>query len=99
MNVALQLMKIPFAKFVVMFITLSGTMVISCLVIWSTLCRGEGGMFYLGLGYSKICQKRSTVSLILQPIVHVVPSSLAGLHCIYESVITKPYQLKSESLR
>ena len=37
--------------------------------VWSTLCRGEGGMFYLGLGYSKIRQTRSSVSLILQPIV------------------------------
>ena len=31
--------------------------------------RGEGGKFYLGLGYSKIRHKRSSVSLILQPIV------------------------------
>ena len=28
-------------------------------------------MFYLGLGYSKMCQKRSSVSSVLQPIVAV----------------------------
>ena len=71
MNVAIQLKKIPFAKFPPappqsMLITLSGTMVISCLV---NIVQGGGGMFYLGLGYSKIRQKRSSVSLILQPIV------------------------------
>ena len=37
--------------------------------VWSTLCRGEGGKFYLGLGCSKIRQKRSSVSLLLKPIV------------------------------
>ena len=37
--------------------------------VWSTLCRGKGGMFYLRLGYSKIRQKRSSVSSVLQPIV------------------------------
>ena len=37
--------------------------------VWSTLYRGEGGKFYLGLEYSKIRHKRSSVSLILQPIV------------------------------
>ena len=37
--------------------------------VWSTLCRGEGGNFYLGLGCSKIRQKRSSVSLLLKPIV------------------------------
>ena len=37
--------------------------------VLSTLCRGEGGKFYLALGCSKIRQKRSSVSLILQPIV------------------------------
>ena len=49
-----------------MLITLSGTMVISCLV---NIVQGGGGMFYLGLGYSKIRQKRSSVSSVLQPIV------------------------------
>ena len=72
MNVALQLKKIPFAKFPPapqsMLITLSGTMVISCLVN-IVQGGGGGGMFYLGLGYSKIRQKRSSVLLILQPIV------------------------------
>ena len=39
--------------------------------VWSTLCKGEGGggTFYLGLGCSKIRQKRSSVSLLLKPIV------------------------------
>ena len=37
--------------------------------VWSTLCRGEGGKFYLGLGCSKIRQKRPSVSLLLKPIV------------------------------
>ena len=63
MNVALQLKKIPFAKFPPspqsMLITLSGTMVISCL---DNILQGGG------LGYSKIRQKRSSVSLILQSI-------------------------------
>ena len=54
MNVALQLKKISFAKFPPspqsMLITLSGTMVISCLV---NIVQGGGGMFYQVLGYSK----------------------------------------------
>ena len=37
--------------------------------VWSTLCRGEGGKFNLGLGCSKIGQQRSSVSLLLKPIV------------------------------
>ena len=37
-----------------MLITPSGTMVISYL---ANIVQGGGGMFYLGLGYSKICQK------------------------------------------
>ena len=36
--------------------------------VWSTLCRGRG-KFYLGLEYSKIRHKRSSVSSILQPTV------------------------------
>ena len=39
--------------------------------VWSTLCRGEGGKFHLGLGCSKIRQKRSSVSLLLKPIVAI----------------------------
>ena len=70
MNVAPQLKKITFAKFPPspqsMLITLSGTMVISCLV---NIVQGGGGKFYLGLGCSKIRQKRSSVSLLLKPIV------------------------------
>ena len=74
MNVALQLKKIPFAKFPPppppqsMLITLSGTMVISCLVN-IVQGGGGGGEFYQGLGCSKIRQKRSGVSLTLKPIV------------------------------
>ena len=80
MNVAPQLKKITFAKFPPappqsMLITLSGTMVISCLV---NIVQGRGGgggkgggwgESYLGLGCSKIRQKRSSVSLRLKPIV------------------------------
>ena len=40
--------------------------------VWSTLCRGEGGKFNLGLGCSKIRQQRSSVSLLLKPIVGMV---------------------------
>ena len=35
----------------------------------ANIVQGEGGMFYLGFGYSKIRQKRSTVSSVLQPTV------------------------------
>ena len=42
-------------------------MVISCLV--NIVQGGGGGKFYLGLGCSKIRQKRSSVSLLLKPIV------------------------------
>ena len=45
---------------------------------------GRGGMFYLGLGYSKIRQKRSNVSSVLQPIVDR-NYSLLHFHCIYLS--------------
>ena len=55
-----------------MLITFSGTMIISCLV--NIVQGGEGrggggGMFYLVFEYSKIRQKRSSVSSVLQPIV------------------------------
>ena len=53
-----------------MSITLSGTMVISCLV--NIVQGGGGGKFYIGLGCSKIRQKRSSVSLLLKPIA-VIP--------------------------
>ena len=47
--------------------------------VWSTLCRGKGGMFYLVFGYSKIGQKRSSVSSGLQQIVVISPWILPPL--------------------
>ena len=59
-----------------MLITLSGTMIISCLVnIVQGGGKGGGGMFYLVFEYSKIRQKRSSVSSVLQPIVAPLPRS------------------------
>ena len=60
MNLALQQKNMLFAQFTPppppesMLITLSSTMVILYLV---NIVQGGGGMFYLGLGYLKICQK------------------------------------------
>ena len=55
-----------------MLITLSGTMIISCLVN-IVQGGGGGGVFYLVFEYSKIRQKRSSVSSVLQPLVAPLP--------------------------
>ena len=56
MNFALEQENMSFAQFTPksMLITLSGTMVIS---YPASIVQGGGGMFYLGLEYSKISQK------------------------------------------
>ena len=71
MNVAPQLKKITFAKFPPAPPNQCWSLfpALWSFRVWSTLCRGEGGKFYLGLGCSKIRQKRSSVSLLLKPIV------------------------------
>ena len=63
MNVAPQLKKITFAKF-----SPAPPINVDHSFRHYGQCRGEGGKFYLGLGCSKIRQKRSSVSLLLKPI-------------------------------
>ena len=79
-----------------MLITLSGTMVISCLV---NIVQGEGGggggggMFHLVFGYSKNRQKRSSVSSVLQPIVD--PQSSRGWRNIPVTVLLSITEMTS----
>ena len=75
MNVAPQLKKITFAKFPpAPPINVDHSFRHYGHFVSGQHCAGgRGGKFYLGLGCSKIRQKRSSVSLLLKPIVGTVP--------------------------